>query len=245
MLKPVMASSVEADVVAAITQYRNITKWKRWGMDTLREQGALVLLEGPTGTGKTTIARWMGKQVKNGFRHLSVADFGSEEPGASERGIIEFFEDAKKHGDATIFMDECDHLLGMREDSERTWQLSSIEMLMVCISSYPGLVICATNHPQALDPAMASRFMSIIKVGEPTERMRMKLWKQKLPAQFPLQFTLAERKQLSKVSLNGRQIEMVIINVASHCIAQEKKPNMEMFKLFCEKEKNKSLTNGA
>lgn len=243
LAKPVMSESVEADVLAALSQYTNRNIWERWGMDTIRKQGSCVLLYGPTGTGKTTIARWMAKRAKHGFKQLSLADVGSEEPGQTERNIHEFFDDCESRNWATMFMDEADHLLGdRRKVDDTTWQLPAIETIMTRMVEYKGLVILASNHADALDPALASRFMAMIHVGEPDFDMRRRLWKQKLPNKFPLRFTEAQIRKLSKYELNGRQIETVFICVASHAIRLNKRPTLAMFELFAEREKAKKIS---
>lgn len=242
--KPVMSEAVESDVLDALSQYQNRDKWKLWGMHLLREQGSAILLKGPSGTGKTTIARWMAKKIKRGFLKLSVADLGGGEPGESERRVQEFFANARKRHNATIFMDECDMLLGDRSEigaEGRTWQLGTTETLMMEMNVYGGLLIAATNHADSLDPALSNRFLAIVEVGEPDFSMREKLWRLKLPKQFPFKPSTAEFKRLAQYELNGRQIENVIVAVASHAMRKSVRPTLTMFKQYCEREKGKHI----
>lgn len=240
--KPVMSESVEEDVLDLLTQYQEKDKWRMWGMHKLRAQGSSVLLRGPTGTGKTSIARYIAHKLGKGCKILDVSFIGGGDPGQSEKGVREFVTDARKRGNATIFMDECDNLLGNRATiSDDTWKLGTIETIMMEMNIYPGLWICATNHPEKLDPALASRFMCIVDVGEPDYGMRIKLWKGKWPKEFPLQPTPEEIKKLAKHPLNGRQIETVLVRVASSCIRKKEKPKMSMFHIFCESEKGKHI----
>lgn len=243
--KPIMSESVEADVLNALAQFEARDKWKQWGMDNLREQGPAVLLEGPSGTGKTTIAKWMANKIKKGFKQLSVAELsGGGSPGETEKAVMSFFADAKKRNWMTVFIDECDHLLGNRADisgDALTWMLGTTETLMMEMNRYRGLIICASNHPKKLDPALSNRFMSIIKVAEPDFEMRIRLWKVKWPAKFPLQIGPPDLRKLAQYELNGRQIETVIVNVASNAIRLKKEPSITMFHLFCEKEKGKHI----
>lgn len=244
MSKPIMSESVESDILDAISQYQNREKWNQWGMHLLRAQGSAILLEGPTGTGKTTMAKWMAKLLKRGFKQISVADIGGSEPGASERGVRALFEDAKKRHNITLFLDECDHLLGDRDQigaEGRTWQLGTTETLMMEMNVYAGLVICATNHVKSLDPAMASRFLSIVHVGEPDFELRKKLWRTKMPKAFPFSPSVEELKKLARFELNGRQIENVIVAVASNCIRRNVKPSLPVFTQFCEREHGKHI----
>jgi len=244
MNKPVMSDGVESDVLDAISQYQNRDKWIQWGMNNIREQGSAILLEGPSGTGKTTIAKWMAERIKKGFKQLSAAQIGGGEPGATERAVVEFFADAKKRHNATIFIDECDHLLGNREKISpdgKTWQLGTIETLMMEMNVYSGLVICATNHVHNLDPALSNRFLAIVHVGEPDFPMRVKLWRHKIPKKLPFQPSEGELKKLAKYELNGRQIETVIVAAISNAIRRNVRPSLGLFIQFCERENGKHI----
>lgn len=244
MQKPIMSEGIETCVLDALAQYQNREQWNKWGMSSLREQGSAILLEGPSGTGKTTIARWMANKIKKGFKQLNAADIGGGEPGSTERALREFFADCRRRHNATIFMDECDGLLLSREligEAGSTWQLGTIEELMMQMNVYPGLVIAATNHVEKLDPALANRFLSIVHVHEPDYEMRIRLWKQKVPDRFPFQPSPSELKTIAKHELNGRQIETVLIAAASSAIRKARKPNLASIINFCQEEKAKHI----
>lgn len=244
MKKPIMSKSVESDILDALAQYQNRDKWKRWGMNEIREQGSAILLHGPSGTGKTTIAKWMSEQLRRGFKQLDVSKIGGGDPGQSEANVHAFFEDAKKRNNAFILLDECDHLLGDRNnigEAGQTWMIGTTEAIMVNMNVYAGPVVCATNNVDKLDPAMANRFMSIVHVGEPDMDMRARLWKIKWPKKFPLQPSPREIERLARHEINGRQIETVFVNVASHALRKGMRPTFQMFDTFCLREKGKHI----
>jgi SpoVK/Ycf46/Vps4 family AAA+-type ATPase len=241
-IKPIMSDEVESDVLDALSQYQNKDKWMLWGMDTLRKQGSAIFLYGPSGTGKTTIARWAAKQIKRGFIQLDISKIGGGDPGSVEKNVKEFFDDCRKRNGATIFMDECDHLLGNRNEvTDDTWMIGTIEMLMMQMNNYAGLIICASNNIHKVDPALANRFLAIVHVDEPDYAMRIRLWKQKWPKKFPLQPTEDEINKLAKPRLNGRQIETVLVRTASHAIRKGVKPKLSMIELFTEAELGKHI----
>lgn len=244
MTKPIFADEINVQLLDAVSQYRNRDTWRSWGLHNLREQGACILLEGPPGCGKTSAARYLGKLVKKGFKYLNVAQIGGGEPGATEKNIQAFFEDAKSRNNMTIFLDECDHILRRRTDitgDGLTWLVGTCEEIMTQVNSYKGLVIMATNLVEVLEPALADRFMSIVHVGRPAHEQRVAIWKQKIPPQFPLKLSDSQIEALAGFDLSGRQIEMVIVNVASSAIRKGKKPTMMMFETFAAKEEGKHL----
>lgn len=244
MRKPVMSPAVESDVLDALTMFQDRNKWNDWGLNTLREQGPCILLHGPTGTGKTVIAKWMAQQIGKGFKQLKIAAIPGGEPGAHEKAIEDFFDDCEKRKNATVFIDECDHLLGDRTEISadgRTWQLGGTETLMMRMNIYRGLVICATNLLGMLDPAVASRFIAMIHVGVPDFKCRMQLWKVKIPRKFPFRPNTLDLKTLAKHELTGRQIENIIWACGQFCIRKKLRPKLNHLEMFCEREKTKII----
>lgn len=244
--KPVMSEEVESDVQDFLARFREVDKWEAWGMNALREQGPAIMLEGPPGTGKTSIARYIALKIGKGYKALDVAALtgGGGEPGAMENQVREFFKLCKKRGNVTIALDECDHILGDRKliaGDALTWMLGTIETIMMELNRYKGCVLAMTNHPEKIDPALSDRFLYIIKVDVPDQAMREKLWKMKIPPMYPFQPTRVELHKLSKITLTGRQIETVIINAAGHAIKKGCKPTMQLMELAIRKEKAKHL----
>lgn len=232
MIKPVMSQEVEQEVLNALVQFRQKDKWAAWGLNRLRKQGAAFLLYGPSGTGKSTICKWIAWKVERGLKKLGASALVSDgAPGQYEAKIKEFFDDCRKRKNATIFIDECDHLFLNRDelgDAGNTWQLGGIEALMMEMNEYPGLILCATNHEKLMDTALADRFLAIIEVKKPDFEMRKLLWLEKIPETFPLQLTEAQENIISEIPLTGRQIESVILNCASSAIRQMKKPTFDI-----------------
>lgn len=243
VIKPIISPQVERDVRAAMAQYQNRHKWRAWGLHKVRAQGTAILLKGPPGTGKTSIAKWMAKLMKKSMKTLDVSTICSGEPGASERGVIDFFDFCRAN-DCIVFMDECDQLLTNREEISadgRTWQLSTMEQIMVQMNVFQNPVFAATNHEGLMDPALADRFLYIINVPRPDFKSRIALWKQKWPQTFPLRLREKNLRMLAKHDLSGRQIESVLVSVGSDCIATNAKPTFDKFEDECVRESNKQI----
>jgi SpoVK/Ycf46/Vps4 family AAA+-type ATPase len=225
--KPVMSPALEDAVMNAVAQYTKLAQWKKWGLHRIRKQGAAILLKGPPGTGKTTIANYLALNIrKKGIKELSFADFGSHVPGENSRQIRRFFEDAKDNGGMTIFLDDCEAVLWdrSRAGGSAMWMLEVIDELLVQIGKYHGLIILGTNKDELLDYAIYRRLIATIDVPRPAAPERFRLWQDKMPPEFPLKPSLDQYNHLATLQLTGAEIENVIIDYASMCLRKNKRP---------------------
>jgi transitional endoplasmic reticulum ATPase len=138
-----------------------------------------LLLAGPPGTGKTTIAKVLAAQARASFYPVSGADVMSKWVGESERNIRQLFERARENRPSIIFIDEIDAIAGRRGSIEV--HDSQINQLLAEIDGIAGqrgvFLIGATNRPDQLDPAVlrGGRLSRTIVLGLPDEDDRRKL----------------------------------------------------------------------
>jgi transitional endoplasmic reticulum ATPase len=116
-----------------------------------------LLLGGPPGTGKTTIARVLAAEARCSFYSVSAADLTSKWVGESERRVQTLFDRARDNAPSIVFLDELDAIAGRRgagqdfADRLLTQLLTEIDGL----GSRPGVfVVGATNRLDVLDPAI-------------------------------------------------------------------------------------------
>jgi transitional endoplasmic reticulum ATPase len=136
-----------------------------------------LLLAGPPGTGKTTVAKVLAAQARASFYPISGADVISKWVGESERNIRQLFERARENRPSIVFIDEIDAIAGRRGESLGVHD-SHVNQLLAEIDGVSGqrgvFVIGATNRPDQLDPALlrGGRLSRTIVLGLPDERGR-------------------------------------------------------------------------
>ena len=136
-----------------------------------------LLLAGPPGTGKTTVAKVLAAQARCSFYPISGADLMSKWVGESERNIRQLFERARDNRPSIVFIDEIDAVAGRRgEVAVHDGQVNQLLSEIDGISGQRGVfVVGATNRPDQLDPALlrGGRLSRTIVLGLPDESGRL------------------------------------------------------------------------
>ena len=138
-----------------------------------------LLLVGPPGTGKTTLAKAMARDCGVKFIEASATDWQSADGlGLHLAAIRATFEAARRFAPAILFIDEID-AIGNRETfsgASQTYQTTVTNYLLEQLDGFTDrgevVVVGATNHEDMVDPALrrAGRLDQVVHIPYPTVR---------------------------------------------------------------------------
>jgi cell division protease FtsH len=146
-----------------------------------------VLLVGPTGTGKTLLAKAVAGEAKVPFFSIGGSGFVEMFVGVGAARVRDLFAQAQEKAPCIIFIDEIDALgkvraaapiSGGHEERENT--LNQLLLEMDGFDTRKGVILmAATNRPEILDPALLrpGRFDRHILVDRPDIKGREEILK--------------------------------------------------------------------
>ncbi len=141
-----------------------------------------ILMHGPSGTGKTMLAKAVATESEANFISVKGPELLSKWVGESERGVREIFRRARQTAPCVVFFDEVDSIApirGLGGDSMVTERVvSQLLTEMDGISALTDvIVIAATNRSDMIDPALLrpGRFDRIVYVPLPDKVTRKKI----------------------------------------------------------------------
>ncbi len=190
--------------------------------EVLQAQGVDVpkaaLLYGPPGTGKTQIARTLANESGLPFLAATTADVKAGYVGQSGQKVKELFERARGRAPCILFVDEIEAVTPVRGGPNADQFTNEIvnqflqELDGIRASAQHVFLLGATNIPDAIDPAILSRFGERIEIPRPDEAQRLRLFRLFLGRQradFDVDAaaaTLARRHD----GLSGREIGSIV-----------------------------------
>lgn len=163
----ILNRDTETEIQDFIKCYQNRDKLISAGID----EGNSLLLYGPPGCGKTTVAKFISS--KTGLPLITVRLDGliSSLLGSTAKNIRKVFYYASRQ-ECILFLDEFDVIAKVRDDKNETGELKRVVNSLIQnidIFSRDSIVIAATNHHELLDPAIWRRFNRVLAIEKPSE----------------------------------------------------------------------------
>jgi len=136
-----------------------------------------ILLYGPSGTGKSSLAKACASELQGTFFSVNLSDLISKWFGEPERLVRSLFEMGKASCPAVIFIDEIDSLGGSHNDYLRRVLIEFLAQMDGVNKDATGLLVLgATDKPWELDRSTERRFEKRIYIPLPKKSARKKMF---------------------------------------------------------------------
>ena len=171
----ILTGEAEASIARLIREHEHREQLAEYNLFASNK----VLLEGPPGNGKTSLAMGIANSLSLPIVRVSCHDVIDSYMGESGRNLKDLFNEANQLP-CILFLDEIDGLSMSRgggkkasADRERVSITTSLFILLDQLLSRT-IFLAATNRPQDLDPALVRRFDLVINVPAPDTASMLK-----------------------------------------------------------------------
>jgi SpoVK/Ycf46/Vps4 family AAA+-type ATPase len=186
--------------------------------------GYKALFFGPPGTGKTLTASLLGKEFGKEVFRIDLSMVVSKYIGETEKNLSRVFDKAMNK-DWILFFDEADALFSKRtgvQSSHDKYANQEVSFLLQRVEDFPGLLILASNFKSNIDEAFMRRFNNIVHFPKPDVNERLRLWKNCIPDQLPLEGSVQLKQLAAKHDLTGAMIVNIMQYAAIKTFASER-----------------------
>ncbi|WP_445476390.1 ATP-binding protein [Methanococcoides methylutens] len=184
-----------------------------------------VLLVGPPGTGKTSVAKAMSERLSIPFVEVKLSMITDQYLGETAKNIDRVFALAKRLSPCILFIDEFDFVAKTRASDEHAALKRAVNTLLkaideISLTNDGVLLIAATNHPRMLDSAAWRRFDEIMDFPLPDERMRKEIL-DIVTMEIEGEFNTKEIAPLTE-GYSGSDLRMVIRESVLNALVEER-----------------------
>lgn len=162
----VLSKSVEDEIKEFIECYKKRDEILKAGLEASNS----LLLYGPPGCGKTTVAQYISRITELPLVTARLDGLISSLLGSTSKNIRKIFDYASKR-ECILFLDEFDVIAKLRDDKNELGELKRVvNSLIQNIDNLnnDSVLIAATNHEELLDSAIWRRFSKVIELNKPS-----------------------------------------------------------------------------
>lgn len=131
-----------------------------------------ILLHGPPGTGKSTLAKSISKILGNvSLLHVSIDQIENKFYGEGLKILRSVFTLSNKIAPCVIFFDEVDGIMNNRSENDQSHTTSLKTTFLTCIDEMKHrqiYLIAATNRPSTIDTAFMRRMDIHMEMDSPS-----------------------------------------------------------------------------
>ena len=212
VLPPETKKALEEVIWHVKQQY---TVYGDWGFGgEKRGLGINSLFHGDSGTGKTTAAEIIARELRLDLYRIDLSAVVSKYIGETEKNLAQIFAAAELSSVVLLF-DEADSLFGKRsqvKDSRDRYANLEVSYLLQRMEAYQGLSILTTNFKQAIDSAFERRLRFVIELPFPDTAERLEMWQRAFPEKAPT--AGLDFKRLAQLAVTGANIRNIALNGA-------------------------------
>ncbi|KAE9986895.1 hypothetical protein EG328_004337 [Venturia inaequalis] len=200
-------------------------------------RGKVFVLHGPPGVGKTLTAEGIAEDLRVPLYAVSMGELGTE-TNRLEAMLQQVMDIAHSWG-AVLLLDEADVFLERRQHQD-VHRNALVSIFLRQLEYFQGVLFLTTNRVETFDEAFQSRIHAALKYGELSQAARKAVWKQyieKVRVKEGVEimpFKANDFEDLSRKSLNGRQIKNTVGTAQALALFEEQGMGMDHIKRVLE-----------
>ncbi|MEM8642501.1 MAG: ATP-binding protein [Cyanobacteria bacterium P01_G01_bin.54] len=201
-------------IVAAVRQRTQV--YQDWGFAKPEDRGLgiIALFSGYSGTGKTTAAEIIARELELDCYRIDLSNIVNKYIGETEKNLKRVFDAAEGSG-AMLLFDEADAIFGMRgevKEARDRYANQEVSYLLQRLETYPGLVILTTNLKDSIDDAFMRRLRYLVEFPTPKTEERQVIWQQVFPNKVPTDGL--HYRRLAELNVTGANIRNIALTAA-------------------------------
>ncbi len=181
--------------------------------------GVRALLSGPSGVGKSMVARALATSLQMDLYVVNIAAILNKYVGETEKNLNDLFARAEEL-DVMLLLDEGDALLTARTSvSSANDRYANFEtnFLLQRIESFEGILVITSNAAERIDGAFQRRLDIVIEFTAPEPPERLAIWDVHLPENHSVPYA-ALAEVASRCVMTGGQIRNAVLHAGALAI---------------------------